>query len=99
MTTGSPGSPAAFKMLEVQVQRTRSTVSRLFNQADFVRLQLVQNIAGVKTVLDRKVVSTTAWGGPFDTTQKPRLRDAYDGSTAATSTAVRAMDVTSRPLG
>jgi len=85
VTTGSPGSPAAFKMLEVQVQRTRSTVSRLFNQADFVRLQLVQNIAGVKTVLDRKVVSTTAWGGPFDTTQKPRLRDAYDGSTASTN--------------
>ena len=79
------GNPAAFTMLEVQCQRTRSSVSRIFNQSDFIRLQLVQNIAGVKTVLDRKVVSTTAWGGVFDTTQKPRLRDAYDGTTPATN--------------
>lgn len=80
------GSVTNFDCLEVLPQRTRGTVNRLNNESDYIRLTLVGNAAGVRTVLDTKVFDTTSWPGPFNTTQKPLARDNYDGSTASTNT-------------
>lgn len=82
---GGAGDVSAFSCLEVQFQRTRDSVTRLFDQGDYIRVSLIGNELGVRTLLDTKVFDTTAWGGPFDTTQKPLVRDNYDGSTAATN--------------
>lgn len=84
-STGGAGSnnPANVTMLEVQIQRVRNAMSRLFNQSDLARVILVQNIAGVKTVLDTKTLNTTDYGGWFSTVQAIEIQDAYDGSTAA----------------
>lgn len=78
-----PGDPAAFSMLEVQIQRTASAVTRLANESDFVRITLIGNEAGVRTILDTVVYATDDWPGVFDTTQKPLCRDQYDGSTGS----------------
>lgn len=84
-TVGGAGAnnPGNVKMLEVQIQRVRNAMSRLFNQSDLARVVLVQNIAGVKTVLDKKLLNTTDYGGWFSTVQAIEIQDAYDGSTAA----------------
>ena len=77
------GLPGAVTMLEVQVQRVRNAMSRLFNQSDLMRVILVQNIAGIKTILDSKLLNTTNYGGWFSTVQALEVQDAYDGVTAA----------------
>ena len=77
------GNPANITMLEVQIQRVRNPVARLFNQSDFARVSLIQNVAGVRTLLDTKVFDTTAYGGWFSTVQALEVYDAYDGATAA----------------
>lgn len=78
-----PGDPAAFSALEVLPQRTRDSVTRLFNESDFIRLSLVGNAGGVRTVLDTVVFATDDWPGVFDTSGRVLLRDKYDGTTAA----------------
>lgn len=84
-STGGAGAnnPGAVTMLEVQVQRVRNAMSRLFNQSDLMRVILVQNIAGIKTILDSKLLNTTNYGGWFSTVQALEVQDAYDGVTAA----------------
>lgn len=69
------GDPSAVRMLEVQVQRTRDSVARLFDQSDFIRVRLIDNNAGVRTVLDTKTFDTTGWAGAFATIQKVLVRD------------------------
>jgi hypothetical protein len=69
------GDPSAVRMLEVQFQTTRDPVRRLFDQSDFIRVRLVDNNAGIRTVLDTKTFETTGWAGPFSTAQKVLVRD------------------------
>ena len=79
------GDPSAFTALEVQIQRTRSGVSRLFDQSDFIRISLIGNEAGVRTVLDTLVYAADDWAGVFDASGKILFSDKYDGATASTN--------------
>ena len=72
-------------MLEVQIQRTRSALTRLTRQSDFYRVQLIDNTGGAKTVLDVKEYQTSDFPGWFHTPTPIEVVDEYDGTTGSTN--------------
>lgn len=88
------GDPSAFSMLEVLVQRTRDGVTRLFNESDFIRVGLVSNMAGVRTLLDSVVFATADWAGPFATTMKVLVHDNQNDSPPANTVTISHNGVT-----